>query len=195
MENSGVKLSILICSLKFSDREYNLNKILNELANQISINNYENEIEILIEADKGELSVGEKRNKLINRSSGEYICFIDDDDFISSDYLLSILDNLRKDILLIRINHIIDGVKSKPIQTSLYLDIETDTAFFRCNHFHLCPVKSSIAKKVLFMSLNFAEDMYYSQKLVPLIDSYDVLENDIYIYNDNLKDSFTRNVF
>ena len=130
MENSGVKLSILICSLKFSDREYNLNKILNELANQISINNYENEIEILIEADKGELSVGEKRNKLINRSSGEYICFIDDDDFISSDYLLSILDNLRKDILLIRINHIIDGVKSKPIQTSLYLDIETDTAFF-----------------------------------------------------------------
>ena len=45
------------------------------------------------------------------------------------------------------------------------------------------------------MSLNFAEDMYYSQKLVPLIDSYDVLENDIYIYNDNLKDSFTRNVF
>lgn len=195
MENSGVKLSILICSLKFSDREYNLNKILNELANQISINNYENEIEILIEADNGELSVGEKRNKLINRSSGEYICFIDDDDFISSDYLLSILDNLRKDILLIRINHIIDGVKSKPIQTSLYLDIETDTAFFRCNHFHLCPVKSSIAKKVLFMSLNFAEDMYYSQKLVPLIDSYDVLENDIYIYNDNLKDSFTRNVF
>ena len=195
MANNDIKLSILICSVQDRDREENLKNIEHELKDQICKNYAENIVEILIEKDNREMSVGRKRNVLIDKAKGEYVCFIDDDDFISKDYLNIILENLKKDILLIRINHVLNGVRTKPIQTSLYIDhLETNDFIFKTNHFHLCPVKKELASKVLFDEINFAEDLIYSQKLVPLITSYETINQEIYTYNDNLQNSFTRNV-
>jgi transcriptional regulator CtsR len=195
MENRDIKLSILICSVNGSGRDENLTKLIHELNNQICSNYAENIVELLIEKDSGEISVGEKRNTLIEKSKGEYVCFIDDDDFISENYLNLILQNLNKDILMIRINHLIDGVKVKPIQTSLYIDcLETNDVIFKTNHFHLCPHKREKAKRIKFQEVNFAEDMDYSQRLVQHIENYDSINDEIYIYNDNLKNSLTRNV-
>jgi transcriptional regulator CtsR len=195
MANNNIKLSILICSIENEERQENLKKIIHELNNQICKNYAEKIVEVIVEKDNCLISVGEKRNSLISKSNGEYICFIDDDDFISENYLNLILQNLKKDILMIRINHLINGVKSKPIQTSLYIDyLETNEFIFRTNHFHLCPVKRVIADNIKFQKINFAEDLDFSQKIVPLIQSYDSIEEEIYIYNDNLHNSKTRNV-
>ena len=199
MANNDIKLSILICSLENDERQENLNKLIHELNHQICKNYAENIVEVLIEKDNGLIPVGEKRNILISKASGEYICFIDDDDFISDNYLNLILQHLEKDILMIRIAHLVNGVKSKPIQTSLYIDhLETSDFIFRANHFHLCPVKKEIANWVKFPQINFAEDLDYSQRLISAIQSYDIIEEEIYIYvyiyNDNLEKSFTRNV-
>jgi hypothetical protein len=194
MANNNIKLSILICSLEIEERQENLKKIISELNSQICKNYAENIVEVIVEKDNGLISVGEKRNSLLSKSNGEYICFIDDDDFISENYLNLILQNLKKDILLIRIKHLINGVKSKSIQTSLYIDyLETNEFIFKTNHFHLCPIKKVIAENIKFQQINFAEDLDYSQKIVPLIQSYDFLEEEIYIYNDNIEKSYTRN--
>jgi len=195
MAINDIKLSILICSLDNEERQLNLNKIIHELNNQICKNYAENIVEVLIEKDNGIMSVGEKRNLLISKANGEYICFIDDDDFISDNYLNLILKNLEKDILMIRITHLVDGVKSKSIQTSLYINyLESNEFIFRANHFHLCPIKKDIANWVKFPQVNFAEDLDYSQRIIPLIKSYHTIEEEIYIYNDNLEKSLTRNV-
>ena len=37
------------------------------------------------------MSVGEKRNKLINMAKGEYFSFIDDDDLVSEEYVDQVL--------------------------------------------------------------------------------------------------------
>jgi hypothetical protein len=88
----------------------------------------------------------------------------------------------------------LNGVKSKSIQTSLYIDyLETNEFIFKTNHFHLCPIKKVIAENIKFQQINFAEDLDYSQKIVPLIQSYDFLEEEIYIYNDNIEKRYTRN--
>lgn len=196
MADNHIKLSILICSVNNEDRQSNLKKILHELNVQISKNYAENMIEVIVEKDNGEMSVGQKRNLLIKKSKGEYICFIDDDDFISFDYLEKILENLKGDILTIRIKHIVNGIESKPIQPSLYIDnLETNDVIFKTNHFHLCPHLREKAIEVMFREINFAEDMDYSQKLVKYIQNYEQITDELYIYNDNLNKSLTRNVF
>jgi glycosyltransferase involved in cell wall biosynthesis len=195
MENRNMKLSILICSVDRVERQENLNKLIHEINHQICSNYAEEIVEVLIEKDNGEMSVGGKRNILIEKAQGEYICFIDDDDFISKNYLNLILQNLTKDILLIRIEHLINGVKSECIQPSLYIDyLKTKESVYCANHFHLCPHKKSISKLVKFKELNFSEDIDYSQRMIPFVSSYDLITEALYIYNDNIEKSLTRNV-
>lgn len=195
MENHNIKLSILICSVENTERQENLNKLIHELNNQICSNYADNIVEILVEKDNGTMSVGAKRNLLIDKANGEYICFIDDDDFIAQNYLNLILQNLTKDILMIRIEHKINGEKAKEIQPSLYIDnLETNELIFRANHFHLCPHLKMKASWVKFQEINFAEDLDYSQRLIPFIENYESITDAIYIYNDNLEKSLTRNV-
>lgn len=195
MANNNIKLSILICSVENNERQENLNKLIHELNHQICSNYAENIVEILVEKDNGTMSVGKKRNVLIHKARGEYICFIDDDDFITENYLNLILQKLNKDILIIRIDHRINGEQSKQIQPSLYIDnLETNEIIFRANHLHLCPHLKDKASWVKFQEINFAEDLDYSQRLIPFIQNYDSITEAIYIYNDNIEKSLTRNV-
>ena len=192
-----ITLSILICSVDTEERQAKLKKLISELNRQISKNFAEEVIEIIIDTDNMDKSVGKKRNDLIEKAQGEFICFIDDDDFISENYLSTILYHLNPsiDILLIAIEHIENGVNKPKIIPSLYIDnLNTGEAVFKTNHFHLCPHKKSIARNVLFEWVNFAEDMLYSQKMVKHINNYFLISEPIYIYFDNLEKSLTRNV-
>jgi glycosyltransferase involved in cell wall biosynthesis len=192
-----ITLSILICSVDTEERQNELKKLINELHRQISKNYAEEIIEIIVDTDNMIKSVGQKRNDLIEKARGEFICFIDDDDFISENYLSTILYHLNSgiDILLIAIEHIENGVNKPKIIPSLYIDnLNTGEAVFKTNHFHLCPHKKSIAQNVLFECVNFAEDMLYSQKMVKHINNYFLISEPIYIYFDNLQKSLTRNV-
>lgn len=192
-----ITLSILICSVDTEERQIKLKKLINELHRQISKNFAEEVIEIIIDTDNMEKSVGKKRNDLIEKAQGEFICFIDDDDFVSENYLSTILHHLNSgiDILLIAIEHIENGINKPKIIPSLYIDnLNTGEAVLKTNHFHLCPHKKSIAKNVLFECINFAEDMMYSQKMVRHIINSHTIYEPIYIYLDNLEKSLTRNV-
>tara|TARA_R110000868_G_scaffold323015_1_gene583944 strand:- start:48 stop:632 length:585 start_codon:yes stop_codon:yes gene_type:complete len=192
-----ITLSILICSVDVEERKDKLKKLIYELHRQISKNYAEEIVEIIVDTDNMNKSVGQKRNDLIKKAQGEFICFIDDDDFISENYLSIILNHLNSeiDILLIAIEHIENGVNKPKIIPSLYIDnLNTGEAVFKTNHFHLCPHKKSIARNVLFECVNFAEDMLYSQKMVNHIINSHTIYEPIYIYFDNLEKSLTRNV-
>jgi glycosyltransferase involved in cell wall biosynthesis len=192
-----VTLSILICSVDIEERQDKLKKLISELNRQIAKNYAEQIVEIIVDVDNMQKSVGQKRNDLINKANGEFICFIDDDDFVSENYLSTILYHLNSgiDILLIAIKHYQNGINQTKILPSLYIDnLTTSESVFKTNHFHLCPHKKSIAKNVLFECVNFAEDMIYSQKMVKHINNSYTIGEPIYIYHDNLEKSLTRNV-
>ena len=63
--------SILICSL-FRRKEFleRLNLVLLPQCNDL--------VEVLYEIDNGEISIGTKRNRLLDRSTGKYIAFIEE---------------------------------------------------------------------------------------------------------------------
>ena len=83
-----MKLSILILSI--TDRAEQLKKLTDELDIQIELYNLKDSVEILTEIDNKEKTIGDKRNIVKAKAKGEYICFIDDDDMVSEDYLSEI---------------------------------------------------------------------------------------------------------
>ena len=88
-------LSILICSLE--KRKKQLNSLLKEINKQIFLCNADAVVELLVEVDNKEITTGKKRNNLLKKASGKYICFIDDDDKIYENYLKLILKSIESD--------------------------------------------------------------------------------------------------
>lgn len=77
-------ISILIPTMKSRERLFR--QVLAEVQRQIR-ETPEIRVEVLWESDNGELTLGQKRNVLMDRCTGKYHCFIDDDDVIARDYL------------------------------------------------------------------------------------------------------------
>jgi glycosyltransferase involved in cell wall biosynthesis len=97
-------LSILIASLK--EREESLLRLYSELAKQIKECNAVN-VEIKCFIDNRELTTGAKRNELIDLANGEYICFFDDDDMPSENYIKKIIEALECKPDVVSINGLI----------------------------------------------------------------------------------------
>lgn len=76
-----MKWSILI--LTIPGREELLQRLLDCLEPQIEGNP---EIEMVIMQNHKDRTVGEARQVLLEKARGEYVCFVDDDDLVASDY-------------------------------------------------------------------------------------------------------------
>lgn len=170
------KLSILICSL--TKRSAYLERLKQCLQPQIN----KDTVEVLVHIDNGELSIGEKRNILLNKSTGEYVAFVDDDDLVSDVYVEQILSALdtKPDVvgmhLLMYVDSQLKGLTYHSLQYKQWYHRTNNydknlTHYFR-NPNHLNPVKSSIAKQIMYPHINMGEDKAYSMNLLKyLIDN------------------------
>lgn len=188
------KWSICICHVPIYERISSLEKLVNKLLSQIDNCNLENEVEILIETDNQVVSVGEKRNMLIEKAKGEYICFVDDDDSVCENYVSQIYQSLHGslDLILIKIIHEVNGVFNRIIVPHPMIETQINESYFTKNYFHLCPHKTSLAKEVKFKPINFMEDIDYTQRIYELVKKFAFLDEPMYKYNDQLGKSLTR---
>src|SRR6478609_7574672 len=90
---AGVKLSLLI--LTIPSRKHFFVRIKNILADQVMP--WYDEIEILTDGREG-ISIGEKRNTLLQRAKGDYVAFIDDDDRVSSHYVANLMIGIESGV-------------------------------------------------------------------------------------------------
>ncbi len=179
-----MKLSVLIASLK--SRNHLLERVFSDLKNQINSNNYSDIVEIITLIDNAELTIGEKRNKLKSQAKGEYICFVDDDDFLPNYYLKEIVEKLNNqyDLINFYVEHKVDGIYKKLICPNVGIDnMEINGCLFWNNMLHLCPHKKSIADLVQFPNINFCEDLEYSKQLKNHIKNTFFIEKIIYHYD------------
>jgi glycosyltransferase involved in cell wall biosynthesis len=131
---------------------------------------YKHRIEFIVNEDEGELSVGAKRNEILDHAKGKYISFIDDDDLVQSCYLSKIAEKLDKDLY--------DGIGFwGRYYVSGNLVMEFNHANVNNGHFkkdgkqyrplnHLNPVRTKIARQIRFPEKNFAEDADYCDRLL-----------------------------
>lgn len=168
-------LSILIPSIP--DRSEMLNRLLDNLYNQKRLVNNQHPslpgVEILTDCSKryleGGKTVGQKRNDLLQRANGNYLCFLDDDDNVPANYLETLVRAMEHGADVITFNSLF---KCDTYWSLIDMSIENDNeeatpngVTYR-NAWHICPIKSEIAKKYQFTSKNNAEDWDWMQRVL-----------------------------
>ena len=189
-----MKLSILIPTVP--ERAAKLEKLLAELKRQGG------EVEVLTlltsSVKNGGPSVGVKRNELLKKAVGEYVCFVDDDDSVSADYIASIIAEMktRPDAIVFECQYTNaeSGHKSHVYFSRLHLNVNYDDKNRRVRMInHLCPVKREIALKAGFPDASFSEDTEYGMRLrnSRLIKTEAIIPKILYYYNFSSKTSLT----
>ena len=156
-------LSILIPTLE--SRKLQLHGLLEHLYEQ-----KDDSIQLLPFLDDGTMTIGFKRNWLLDACSGEYMAFIDDDDHVSDDYIKTLLEGIKTgvDAISLRGQIRIDGGEPEIFEHSIKYDrwitTENKIKYERYTN-HLNCIKSSIGKQMTFLENNFGEDHDYSNQL------------------------------
>jgi len=172
------KLSLLIASLE--NRKPMLDNLTRFLKAIVTP-----EVEVLISLDTGEKTIGTKRNELLRAATGDYIAFVDDDDYLSPLYIKLILEAIATFPDCVGITGIIMLKKEGPrlFKHSLQYKhwFEENNIYYRCPN-HLNPVKREIALTNLFPEISDQEDRVYSLNLQHKLKTEINIETPLYYY-------------
>jgi len=175
-------LSILIPTLPA--RINCLSNLIQKLNKQIINFGYIDRVQILILCDTKEYTVGEKRNRLLELSTGKYVCFIDDDDDISDNYLCEIIKAIESnaDVITFCGDYVANNRVTPFSISSVHRDnFDEVNMLYRLPN-HLCPVKRELALNCMFTNKNFGEDSDYAELLNKIINSEYHINLKLYFY-------------
>jgi len=164
-------------------------KFSNELQRQRQ--SFSEDVEIIWREDNKEISVGAKRQLLLEDAKGEWVVGIDSDDWIAETYLEDIISALKNNPTVDHIGFIedcdIDGHKSKSIFSIQYC--KWDENKYGYDHVRCANPKSVIrrtkALEVGFEDSRYGEDRVFSEKVTPLLLSEVFIEKELYLYRYN----------
>ena len=167
-------LSILIASLPERENifSYLLSKLLIQQDDLDTFHSTLGSVELITDDSKsflnGGLSIGKKRESLVKRATGKYLCFCDDDETIAPNYLETLvrLCQQDKDVCTFKALFKDDNYWSV-IDMSIYYNDEeaTPEREVKRNLWQVCPIRSSIAKKHSFPDINYDEDTRWLEKV------------------------------
>lgn len=167
-------LSLCVCTVPA--RRQQLQHLLDDLYGQIA-RDAPRQVEILVD-DRKAVTIGEKRQALLERAKGHFIAFIDDDDGVAVDYVARVVEALKSmpdaDCASLVGAMTTNGFGSERFEHSLKYDTwETRRTGESVLHVrtpnHLSAVRRELALRVGFVSKNHGEDHDYSQRLYPLL--------------------------
>ena len=174
-----MKLSILIPTIP--SRKEMFDKLIKELVRQQT--KYGDLVEILACAE--DKKIGAKRNTLLDHTGGEYLCFIDDDDWVSNTYIDDIFDAIKSSPDCVSLRGVItwDGTNPEIFEHSIkypaYIDHTMPVNGIKYERYpnHLNAIKSEIAKQFRFPETNFGEDTDWATQ----IKESGLLKKEVYI--------------
>ena len=184
-----MKLSILICTVRSRIDEY-LPKLLDRLLPQCT-----KDVQVLWLGDNKTMTVGEKRNKLLDLAMGEYVAFVDDDDMVSEDYI---------DVLLKGANtgaDVFNFVVKCSVNGGEYLPVYYDARFSRNRNLpgkyerlpnHIMCIKRELALKAGFPHKSMSEDDEFAKRLHKYIKTQSFTGDVLYYYTFSHQTSETQ---
>jgi hypothetical protein len=177
--------SVLIATIP--GREKKLQSLLSSIREKVSRIAPELRLEICLDFDNYESSIGDKRQRLLQRAAGKYLCFIDDDDDITDQYVEDVQAMIRGGFHTLRLRgkmreyffvHSIAVKLTDPMATKDYFQRPPN---------HLNPMLSDIAKMIPFKNAARGEDLEWTMSLARtgfLRTEYQPAEDHVhYIYN------------
>lgn len=175
------------------DRRKTFYQLLELITKQINKLDASELVEILIDEDNKEKSIGKKRQDLLERATGKYVVGIDSDDSVSIDYLESILDVLKNE----DVDHVgflegckINGESSTSIfsiRHKLWAENEDGYDHIRCAN-PKSVIKREKALLVGYEDMRYGEDRVFSEAVTPLLQSETFINKFLYNYNHTSTD-------
>lgn len=150
-------------------------------------------IEVIIDDSKsyldGGISIGKKRDNLIRRAQGRYVCFLDDDETISPDYIktLLLLCNEGSHVVTFRALFKLTDYWGL-VNMSLFNTINeqaTPEGIIQRMPWHICPVWTEFARLYSFNNKNNAEDFEWMKKVLKHCHTESHTDRIIFQYNHN----------
>ncbi len=167
--------TLAVCIATLPERAPRLKQLVDELYRQRARLTPQGQVEIVI--DNGLGTVGEKRQRLLERAKAHFVAFVDDDDLVAWDYLQRIVDALHgsPEADCVAITGVMTTAGATPERFIHSLDVtewkKNDDGVYLRGINHLCPVRRELALKAGFPAANHGEDFDYSRKLQPLLKS------------------------
>lgn len=169
-------LSILIPSIP--ERRNQLLQLTNELYRQVlqlqtthpSLGSVEILVDDSIKFTEGGLSIGGKRELLKQRASGKYLCFLDDDDYPTPNYIETLVRLCNEGQHIVTFRTLIKNdhywsIIDMNLDTLINQEVSPHGTINR-TPWHICPVLSEIAKKETFSDLNHNEDWTWMERVL-----------------------------
>lgn len=173
------KLSILICTTPIRARL--LNRLLDRLTPQLTT-----DAEIVIESDDGTMPIGHKRNILLDRSIHDYVCFVDDDDLVSDDYVSKIVTAIQSNPDCCSLLGVFTTNGINPIEfhhSIKYTAWSNDRIPYERNPNHLNAIRRELAIATKFNdSMSVGEDHDFSKRIQPLLKTESEIDGVLYHY-------------
>jgi glycosyltransferase involved in cell wall biosynthesis len=184
------KLTIAICTLPV--RINSFASLITELNNQIRLNGLQNQVQIVSLMDCKDITVGDKRNYLKSLAKGQYLVYIDDDDRISGDYVISLIQAMitNPDVITFRGEYKENGRITDFIINCGVSNQDTPTHHYRLPN-HICAVKRDIYLNCHFTSKNYGEDSDYADQINQHIKTECHIPKKLYFYDFALQTSQT----
>jgi hypothetical protein len=139
--------------------------------------------------DKGGPTRGQKRQELLNASSGEYVCSIDADDTVIPDWVETILDAIesKPDCVGFEVSCIFGGKYYGAIVSNQFAKwsdgLGKSGKYERTPH-HLAPIRREHAIKAGFRAdVNYGEDYHYCQAVAKYLKNEVFIPREIYFYH------------
>ena len=179
-------LSILVPTTP--DRSFLFKKLIKKLCKQISENNLNEFVKIIPLENDGEKNVGYYRNELLKMAETDFLCFFDDDDLPSDDYVISLFNAIQtEDISCVNFNIEVQlaGRKIPMVCSNKNLKYEQLSNKFIRPTTHISCIKSEIAKRHLFdETREKGSDVLWSMEMVEeLKDKKEIyLDKTLYYY-------------
>lgn len=171
--------SILIPSIPERKNMF-LPRLLDKLKPQLM----NNPAEICILSDDRTLSIGEKRNQLLDMAQGKYIAYIDDDDIVTDDYVLQILSKASSeaDVIVFDVWVTINGQQGKICKYGVEYQHKNEVeGYYRLPN-HLMVHKKENVSAIRFKEINFGEDDEWAARVKPTITSQQRIKRTLYFY-------------
>lgn len=128
-------------------------------------------VELVYIEDEKEMSIGAKRQKLLEKAKGEYIVFFDSDDYPKPNYVTEIMTALERgpDCVGFKIAMTTNGTNPQTCVHSLLNPVwEFKGGEYLRNVTHFNPVRLVLALKAGFKDIRFGEDKDYSDRVSKL---------------------------
>jgi glycosyltransferase involved in cell wall biosynthesis len=157
-----IKLSILIPST------FDRSEMTEILVEHLEIQSEFKPVEIITDIDNKEISIGAKRQRMLEKAKGEYVVMIDSDDWIPTDYVDEILKAIESnpDCVGHQIECIGTPGKTESVSNRYLKWAEKQRGFdYLRTPYPKVPIKREICLKIGYKDLRYGEDHDFSKRL------------------------------